>query len=65
MVEWVYSHLGDTRHRSEAVEFRAEQHAAKLGDRLARLEFAINNGKLFESSVEAVADKSLSSNARP
>jgi hypothetical protein len=53
------------RHRSEAVEFRAEQHAAKLGDRLTRLEFAINNGKLFDGSAEAVADKSLSSNARP
>jgi integrase len=66
MVERVYSHLGTVRHRSEAVEFRAEQHAAKLKDRLARLGvFAVPSGKHFEGSVEAVADKSLSSNARP
>jgi integrase/recombinase XerD len=65
MVERVYSHLGDVRHRSEAVEFRVEQHAAKLGDRLTRLEFAINNGKLFDGSADAVAVKSLSSNSRP
>ena len=26
MVEEVYSHLGQTRHRSDAVEFRVEQH---------------------------------------
>jgi integrase len=34
MVEAVYSHLGAQRHRSAVVEYRVEQHAAKLGDRL-------------------------------
>jgi integrase len=37
MVEKVYSHLGTLRHRSEVVEFRIEQHAATLGDRLDAL----------------------------
>ena len=37
MVEKVYSHLGTTRHRSEVVEYRVEQHAATLGDRLTAL----------------------------
>ena len=31
MVRRVYGHLGQARHRSEAVEYRVEQHAAKLG----------------------------------
>src|SRR6266849_2724732 len=31
--EEVYSHLGQVRHRSEVVEYRVEQHAAKLGGR--------------------------------
>src|SRR5437870_8434996 len=34
MVRRVYGHLGHVRHRSEAVEYRVEQHAAKLGARL-------------------------------
>jgi hypothetical protein len=33
MVRRVYGHLGQVRQRSEAVEYRVEQHAAKLGDR--------------------------------
>src|SRR6266852_5153303 len=31
--EEVYSHLGQVRHRSEVVEYRVKQHAAKLGGR--------------------------------
>jgi integrase len=38
MVERVYSHLGDVRHRADAVEFRVEQHGATLGDRLRALQ---------------------------
>jgi integrase len=34
MVDRVYSHLGTVRHRSDVVEYRIEQHAAILGDRL-------------------------------
>ncbi len=32
-----YGHLGQVRHRAEAVEYRVEQHAAKLGARLEAL----------------------------
>jgi len=34
MVRKVYGHLGQVRHRAEAVEYRVEQHVAKLGVRL-------------------------------
>ncbi len=37
MVRKVYGHLGQVRHRAEAVEYRIEQHAAKLGARLEAL----------------------------
>jgi len=47
MVERVYSHLGAIRHRSEQVEYRVEQHAAKLGDRLRAL-----RGRGFGTTVD-------------
>ena len=37
MVRRVYGHLGQVRHRAQAVEYRIEQHAAKLGGRLEAL----------------------------
>jgi hypothetical protein len=37
MVKRIYAHLGDVRHRAEAVEYRVEQHLDRLGDRLQRL----------------------------
>ncbi|MBI4538932.1 MAG: tyrosine-type recombinase/integrase [Gemmatimonadetes bacterium] len=37
LVDRVYGHLGDVRHRSEVVEFRVEQHMEKLRERLERL----------------------------
>jgi integrase len=37
MVEQVYSHLGQVRHRSEVVEYRIEQHIEQLADRLSAL----------------------------
>jgi hypothetical protein len=37
LVRKVYGHLGTVRHRSAAVEYRMEQHAATLGDRVATL----------------------------
>jgi integrase len=37
LVKRVYGHLGQVRHRSEVVEYRVEQHRAKLEDRLTRL----------------------------
>jgi integrase len=39
MVEEIYAHLGTVRHRSEVVEYRLEQHAGVLADRLAKLGF--------------------------
>lgn len=41
MVERIYSHLGEIRHRSEVVEYRVEQHVKVLGERLV----AIRAGK--------------------
>ncbi len=38
MVRRVYGHLGQIRHHAEVVEYRAEQFAAKLGDRLKGLD---------------------------
>jgi hypothetical protein len=38
MVERVYSHLGEVRHRSDVVEYRVEQHREALGERLKTLE---------------------------
>jgi integrase len=38
LVNRVYGHLGEVRHRAEAMEFRVEQHATKLGERLAALQ---------------------------
>ena len=38
LVKKIYGHLGTVRHRSEAVEYRIEQHAATLRDRLAALQ---------------------------
>lgn len=37
MVRKVYGHLGRVRHRAPAVEYRVDQHAVKLADRLAAM----------------------------
>jgi hypothetical protein len=37
LVRQDYGHLGEIRHRSEAVEYRVEQHATALKDHLATL----------------------------
>ncbi len=37
LVKAVYGHLGNVRHRSDVVEYRIEQHAATLGDRISAL----------------------------
>ena len=34
MVQRVYAHLGNVRHRSEAVEYKVEQHLEALKDRV-------------------------------
>ena len=40
MVERVYSHVGQVRHRSDVVEYRLEHHREALSERLAALEKA-------------------------
>ena len=40
MVRRVYGHLGQVRHRAEIVEYRVEQHASRLKDKLAALQIA-------------------------
>ena len=37
LVDRVYGHLGQVRHRSEVVEFRVDQHREELGERLEAL----------------------------
>lgn len=37
MVRRVYAHLGEVRHRSDVVEYRAAQHLEQVGERLGRL----------------------------
>jgi integrase len=37
LVRRIYGHLGEVRHRAEAVEYRVEQHAAMLAERLTLL----------------------------
>jgi integrase len=41
MVNKVYSHLGDARHRSQVVEYQVSQHAELLGERLKRVGLAL------------------------
>ena len=50
MVRSVYGHLGRLRHRVEGVEYRVEQHAAKLGSRLEAL-----RGAGFGSTIGTTA----------
>lgn len=38
LVNRVYGHLGDVRHRSEVLEYRADQHREALGERLAAVQ---------------------------
>jgi integrase len=47
MIERTYGHLGEVRHRSKVVEYRIEQHRAKLGDRIRA--FAVTSGKQSRS----------------
>lgn len=49
LVKRVYGHLGEVRHRAEVVEYRVEQHAAKLGDRLAKVAASETGGEARNS----------------
>jgi len=37
LVKRAYGHLGQVRHRADAVEYRVEQHVERLGKRLTAL----------------------------
>ena len=43
VIEKTYGQLGDVRHRADVVEYRLEQHHAKLGD---RVHLAVTSGKV-------------------
>ena len=49
MVRRVDGHLGQVRHRAEVVEYRVEQHLAKLGERVAALQ-ARTFGTTFDTT---------------
>ena len=59
LVKRVYGHLGQVRHRSEVVEYRAEQHRAKLGDRLAALDRGAS-GTTVDTTTVPIDRKSFS-----
>jgi integrase len=52
MVRRVYAHLGEIRHRAEAVEFRVEQHAQRLGERMQKLGFVTENVTVDEGAAK-------------
>ena len=54
LVKRVYGHLGQVRHRSEVVEYRVEQHRAKLESRLARLA-----GHRFDTTVDTASAETV------
>jgi len=55
MVKRVYGHLGQVRHRADVVEYRVEQHAKALGERLATVragaQFGTTAGTTEESAL--------------
>jgi hypothetical protein len=59
MVERIYGHLGEVRHRSEVVEFRVEQHLARLMPLLTTVgSFSLT---LSEPSPSSTSDQASSS----
>lgn len=60
LVDRVYGHLGEVRHRSEFVEFRLDQHIDQLGERAA----FVQQRKRSTVLVEQVIDRRLDSSPR-
>ena len=52
MVRRIYGHVGVARHRSEVVEYRVEQHAEALKDRLGAMGFVTRNDTTEEQGPE-------------
>jgi hypothetical protein len=60
MIEKTYGQLGEVRHRADVVEYRVEQHAAKLEDRLSRMvSVAVTSGNQAGPQVAAYVSKLL------
>ena len=63
MIEKTYGHLGQARHRAEAVEYRVEQHLKTLEDRLAAIRASAQSAMGFaivcrnERQTEGVQEK--------
>ena len=54
MIEKTYGQRGEVRHPADVVEYRVEQHAAKLGDRLSRIvSVAVTSGNQAGPQVAA------------
>src|SRR5213594_1286611 len=63
MVRRVYGHLGQVRHRAEVVEYRAEQFAATLGDRLKGLAVTTYVTTGLDSQLDRVSDVAVTPRA--
>ncbi len=63
MVRRVYGHLGRVRHRAEVVEYRAEQFAAKLGERLKGLAVTTCVTTGLDSQLDRVSDVAVTPRA--
>jgi hypothetical protein len=57
MVRRVYAHLGEVRHRSDAVEYRVAQHSEQIGDRLQKLGIVTGNVTAAPAWVETEAPR--------
>ncbi len=57
MVTRVYGHLGNVRHRANVVEYRVEQHAAKLGERLGALQAAAFGTTIGTTGLDSQPDR--------
>jgi len=63
MVRRVYGHLGQVRDRADVVEYRVEQFAAKLGDRLRGLDVTTYVTTGVDSQPDRVSDVAVTPRA--
>ncbi len=65
LVRRVYGHLGQIRHRSDVVEYRAEQHQGKLGERLSALRAAEQGSGSVKTSDKSDARPRMQASETP
>jgi hypothetical protein len=63
LVDRVYGHLGEIRHRSEHVEYRVQQHEETLGERLTVLQAAHRESPQVTGIVTGLRDQTKSPGA--